>query len=75
MDRLQCKMARVATGLRFVDIARLAELSPDTVVRLERGERLKPDTVAAIRAVFEREGVAFLPADDQGSGVRVKARA
>jgi transcriptional regulator with XRE-family HTH domain len=75
MDRLQCKMARAATGLRFSDIARLAEMSPDTVVRLERGERLKPDTVAAIRAAFESQGVAFLPADEHGTGVRIKARA
>lgn len=75
MNRLQCKMARVATGLGLRDVGRLAEISPDTVARLERGERLKPDTVAAIRAVFEREGVAFLPADEHGTGVRIKARA
>lgn len=56
----QCKMARAATGLGVRDLAVLADVSPNTVARLERGEDLKPATVSAIRAALEGAGVQFL---------------
>lgn len=74
MQPVQCRMARIATGLGVRDLARMAEVSINTVQRLENGERLKAGTLAAIRSVLEAEGVAFLPDDEQGAGVRVKVR-
>ncbi len=56
---VQCKMARVATGLGVRELAELAKVSPDTVARLERGEPLKVRTVDAIRQALEGAGVEF----------------
>lgn len=65
-------MARAALGLGVRDLARLAEVSPNTVARLERGEDLKPATVAAIQAALEAAGVEFIPENGGGPGVRLR---
>jgi transcriptional regulator with XRE-family HTH domain len=49
------------------DLARAAMASPDTVARFERGEELKPRTVAALRAALEAGGVVFI-AEEPGAG-------
>lgn len=72
MDFRQCKMARAATSLGVRDLARLAGVSPDTVARLERGEELKPATIAAIRAALEAAGVEFIEENNGGAGVRLR---
>lgn len=65
-------MARAATGLGVREIAKAASVSPDTVARLERGEVLRPATVAAIRAALEAAGVEFIAENGGGPGVRMK---
>ena len=70
MNATQCKMARVATGLGIRDLASLADISANTVSRLERGEELKPATLAAIRAALEAAGVEFIDENGGGAGVR-----
>jgi transcriptional regulator with XRE-family HTH domain len=65
-------MARAATGLGVRDLAKAANVSPDTVARLERGEDLKPATVAAIRAALESAGVIFIDQNGEGPGVRLR---
>lgn len=72
MNAAQCRMARAATGLGVRDLAKLADISPDTVARLERGEELKESTVAAIRAALESAGVVFLPENGNGPGVALR---
>ena len=67
---VQIKMARAALGWGVRDIAAAAEVSGDTINRLERGEELRPRTLAAIRSALESAGVEFLP----NNGVRLKAR-
>ncbi|MEM9309683.1 MAG: helix-turn-helix transcriptional regulator [Pseudomonadota bacterium] len=67
-------MARAATGLGVRDLAKLAEVSPDTIARLERGEELKPATVEAIRSALENAGVEFIAENGGGPGVRLKKR-
>ncbi|WP_276318133.1 helix-turn-helix domain-containing protein [Rhodovarius crocodyli] len=69
---VQCKMARAATGLGVRELARLAEVSTDTIARLERGELLKPATLDAIRTAFEEAGVIFVDENGEGPGVRLK---
>jgi transcriptional regulator with XRE-family HTH domain len=64
-------MARAALGLGVRDLAKKAEVSPDTVARLERGEQLKESTIAAIRAALEAGGVEFT--NGKRPGVRLKA--
>lgn len=66
-------MARVATGLGLRELAELADISPNTLSRLERGEDLRPSTIGTIRAALEGRGVSFLDDDGNGVGVRVKS--
>ena len=67
-DATQCKVARAALGLGVRELAAMADVSPDTVLRLEKGETLRQRTGIAIREALEEAGVEFLPA----GGVRVK---
>lgn len=75
---VQCKMARTALALGVRELAALANVSPDTIARLERGETLKSKTVEDVRAALESAGVTFL-ADGEtaggGPGVRLTAPA
>ncbi|WP_338664326.1 helix-turn-helix domain-containing protein [Pararoseomonas sp. SCSIO 73927] len=72
MLAVQCKMARAALGLGVRELAVAAEVSPETVVRLEQGENLRPRTLAAIRAALEAAGVEFIPENGGGAGVRLR---
>ena len=69
MNATQCKMARVATGLGLRELAILADVSPNTISRLERGEELRTSTIDAIRTALEAAGVVFLPENGNGPGV------
>ncbi|AUQ55170.1 helix-turn-helix domain-containing protein [Phaeobacter inhibens] len=72
MNATQCKMARVATGLGVRELAEKANVSPNTISRLERGEDLKKSTIEAIREALEISGVEFIPENGGGAGVRLK---
>lgn len=72
MIAVQCKMARAATGLGVRGLALLAEVSPNTIARLERGEQLRESTIQQIRAAFEAKGIEFLDSPADGPGVRVR---
>jgi len=74
MNAIQCKMARVATGLGIRELAELAQVAPTTVSRLESGEELKPRTTAAIRAALELAGVIFVDENGEGPGVRLRKK-
>jgi transcriptional regulator with XRE-family HTH domain len=63
-------MARAAVGWGVRDLARIANVSSDTVSRLERGEQLRLRTLHDLRSVFETAGIEFLP----DNGVRLKAQ-
>lgn len=69
---VQSKMARAALGLRIRDLAELANVSVDTINRLERGDQLRSQTIECIRAVLETAGVVFISEGDAGAGVRLK---
>ncbi|TBA72886.1 XRE family transcriptional regulator (plasmid) [Rhizobium ruizarguesonis] len=73
---IQCKMARTALDMGVKQLADAADVSTNTIVRFERGEDLKPRTIAAIRTVLEEAGVVFLDGNYSGSGgpgIRLKA--
>ncbi|MBM3655285.1 MAG: helix-turn-helix transcriptional regulator [Alphaproteobacteria bacterium] len=74
MNAIQCKMARVATGLGVRELAELAQVAPNTISRLEAGEELKPRTLAAIRAALEKAGVEFIDENGGGTGVRLRKK-
>ncbi|BGE84649.1 MULTISPECIES: helix-turn-helix domain-containing protein [Methylosinus] len=69
---VQCRMARTALSLSVKQLADLADVSTNTVSRLEAGEELKPRTVAAIRAALESAGVIFVAENGEGPGVRLR---
>jgi transcriptional regulator with XRE-family HTH domain len=71
---VQCRMARTALDWGVRDLAAKAEVSPDTVARLERGEELREATQEAIRTALERGGVEFIEENGGGAGVRLKKR-
>lgn len=68
----QCKMARAGLGLGVRDLAALAKVTPETVVRLEKGETLRDRTLAAIRSALETAGVIFIAENGEGPGVRLR---
>jgi len=74
MHAVQCKMARVALGWGVRDLAKQANVSTDTISRLERGELLKPRTLDDLRRTFEAAGIEFIPEDGKGPGVRLRER-
>ena len=71
----QSRMARAALDMGVRELAKLADVSPNTVARLERGERLHRRTHDYIRGVFEAAGVAFISSGavsgQGGQGVRL----
>ena len=71
---IQVKMARAALGLGVRELAKLADVSVDTVSRMERGEELLPRTVSAIRVALESAGIQFIRQNGGGPGVRLRER-
>jgi ribose/xylose/arabinose/galactoside ABC-type transport system permease subunit len=69
--------AAILTGVpvRRVKLAvyMISSLSADTIARFERGEELKPRTVAAIRTALESAAVIFIENGD-GPGVKLRTK-
>ena len=72
MNAIQCKMARTALGWGVIDLAKAAEVSTQTIVRLERGDELREGTRDKIRRAFEDADIEFIPINGGGVGVRFK---
>jgi transcriptional regulator with XRE-family HTH domain len=69
---IQCRMARAGLDLGVRKLASAAKVSPDTVVRFERGERIRKRTIDSLRQVLEAAGVEFT--DGRKPGVRISVR-
>ena len=69
---VQCRMARAALGLSAVKLAAAARVARQTIVRFERGKKIRLSTVTSIRQVLEAAGVEFT--DGRKPGVRVSLR-
>jgi transcriptional regulator with XRE-family HTH domain len=67
-------LARTAIGWGVRDLAEAAEVSPDTVARLERGEKLRGETLLKLRRALEKAGVEFITENGGGPGVRLRRR-
>ena len=63
---VQCRMARAALGLGVRELAAMAKVSIDTVVRFERGDELKERTIDALQRALETAGVEFTNGDHPG---------
>lgn len=68
----QCRMARAGLGMSVRDLADRAQVSTNTISRLEAGEELKPRTVEAIQRALEEAGVIFVAENGEGPGVRLR---
>ena len=69
---VQCRMARAALGLTVRKLAVAARVGPQTIVRFERGESIRPRTVISLQKVLEAAGVEFT--DGRKPGVRLSIR-
>jgi len=65
-------MARAAIGLSVKKLAAAAKVSPETVLRFERGEKLRKRTIDSLRQVLEAAGLEFT--DGWKPGVRLGKR-
>jgi transcriptional regulator with XRE-family HTH domain len=72
----QSRMARAGLGWGVRELADAAGVSTNTVTRFERGEDLRPRTVAVLRSTLEAAGAQFLEADTVavGPGVALAGR-
>jgi transcriptional regulator with XRE-family HTH domain len=68
---VQCKMARTALGLGVRELAQMADKSPTTIAKFERGEELRAKTVEDIQHALEAAGVEFIAENGGGPGVRL----
>jgi len=67
------RMARAAHASGVRDLALAAQISPDTVARFERGEKLRQDTIRAIQRALEAAGCEFIIEDEcGGTGMRLR---
>ena len=71
---VQWRMARTALDWGVRDLAAEANVSPNTVARLERGEDAREETIQRIRRALERAGIEFIEENGGGAGVRLKKR-
>ena len=69
----QCRMARAAIGFTRPQFARRANISVSTLADFELGKRAPYErTLRDVQQAFERLGITFLEADEDGEGVRVR---
>jgi transcriptional regulator with XRE-family HTH domain len=71
----QSKAARAMVGWGVRDLAKAAEVSSNTVSRLERGaEELQEKTIAKLRTALEKAGIILITENGGGPGVRLRKR-
>ncbi len=67
----QLRMARAALQWGVRELAKKAELNPNTITRIENGKSAMSDTLMSLRKVLEEAGVEFIGTD----GVRFEESA
>lgn len=72
ISAVQVRMARVALGWGVRDLAAAAQISGDTLNRLERGDVIRTRTLAAVRHALEAAGIVFIAENGGGPGVRLR---
>ncbi len=65
-------MAKAALDLTVIELASLAKVSTNTLVRFERGEHLTERTMQRVQTAFEAAGIEFIPDDGSGIGIRLR---
>lgn len=76
MSPEQCRAARAWLGLSQDDLANGAGVSNSTVRDFEAGRRAPiPATLAAMKAVLEKRGIAFVGGESKPLGITFQANA
>jgi transcriptional regulator with XRE-family HTH domain len=71
---IQVRMARAALRLGVRDLAKAANVSPNTIARIEADLPANASTLNAIKQALEAGGIEFIPENGGGAGVRLKHR-
>ena len=66
-------MGRAAVGWSVRELARNAEVTPNTISRIENGGDALTSTMERLQTALENAGVIFIDAAEEGPGVRLKA--
>lgn len=70
----QCRAARGLLNLSQSRVAEAAHIAPATLSEFERGDRIPShNNLQAIRIALEAVGIVFIPKNDGGLGVRLRA--
>jgi predicted transcriptional regulator len=72
MTPTQCRMARAALDWSTTDLARAANVGINSVNRFETGRDARISTVEKLRYELEKAGIAFIPENGGGVGVRFR---
>jgi transcriptional regulator with XRE-family HTH domain len=68
----QFRGARAMAGLKVAELARKADVAPNTIVRIEGGRNVSPRSLAAVQGALEASGIEFL---DHGIKMKPDVRA
>ena len=69
----QLRMARAALKIGVRELAEMADVTPNTISRIENGGDAMASTLKKLRQALEARGVAFIPENGGGPGVRLKS--
>ena len=72
MNANQMRAARAMLGWTVRELAAKADVTPNTVSRLENGGDGKASTLQAVQDVLEKAGIVFTPKNGNGPGVAVR---
>ncbi|WOJ89905.1 hypothetical protein RZS28_00895 [Methylocapsa polymorpha] len=65
-------MARAALKMGVREVAALAQVSPNTITRIEADLPSNASTISVVRSALEAAGVIFVEENGEGAGVRLK---
>ena len=69
----QCRGARAMLGWSQAELAKVANVSRQTIADFERGAHVPiANNLASIVSAFERAGIEFIPENGGGVGIRFK---
>jgi transcriptional regulator with XRE-family HTH domain len=74
MKAIQLRMARAAIGWGVRELAKKADVTANTVTRIENGADAKQSTIDKLRRALEEAGIEFLEENGGGAGVRLRKR-
>ncbi len=74
MKAVQLRMARAAVGWGVRELAEHADVTANTVTRIENGADAKQSTMDRLQRALESAGVEFIDENGGGAGVRLKKR-